>query len=246
MIVALTHFGSDEFLPLLKFWFTQYVKSGCLLDVVIFADHKVTLPAEFVPFTPTKRERFTFVRADPIPEVVRPGRAFDIKGSLVLTALETVPNERIYLVDSDAFFVKDPIQALCKMDGAFHMGDDPMVRFIKGIDTQIKEKNAGVLFFGTTNPEHRKRIRQRFTENFKDLQKANDNALLEQIAWTKTWHDLKASGLSKELPRPLNWSYIWGRNDPGAYVLHEHGPQKWARIPGTDPKSKTYHSCYAP
>ena len=41
MMIALTHFGSDEFLPLLKLWFDRYLKSGCHLNVVVLSDKKV-------------------------------------------------------------------------------------------------------------------------------------------------------------------------------------------------------------
>lgn len=245
MIIALTHFGSDEFLPLLQVWYKLYLQSGCSLDVVVLADRKVKVPEDFKPYDSGKRTRFSVARFDPIAEVIRPNRAFDMKGSLVLSGLELLAHERVFLVDSDAFFVRNPAQVLAYLDGAFCMGEDPMTRYIRGLDQEIRERNAGVMFFGTTNAEHRRIIREKFIANFNALKSANDGPLLEQIAWTKTWHDLQGS-LAKELPRPLNWSYIWGRNDPKALVLHEHGPQKWSRIPGVNPHSKTFKACHAP
>ena len=130
------------------------------------------------------------------------------------SGIEMFADQKVFLVDSDAFFLRDPSQTLAYLDGAYCMGEDPMVRHIRGIDREIAERNAGVLFFGTTDPMHRRAIRDKFIENFRVLRPANDGPLLEQIAWTKTWHDLKQPGLSKELPRELNWSYMWGREDP--------------------------------
>jgi hypothetical protein len=245
MKICITHFGSDEFYSLLKLWLEQYLRSGCSLDVVILADRKVTLPAEFKPYDSSQMNRFSVARFDPIPDVVRPRRPFDIKGSLILSGIELISDDRIFLVDSDAFFIRNPSQDLAYLSGAFCMGEDPMTRFIRGVNPEIKERNAGVLFFGTTNPEHRKTIREKFIENFKSLLPANDGPLLEQITWTKTWHDLRGT-LSGELPRSLNWSYMWGRSDPKTIVLHEHGPQKWARISGVNPQSKNIRICHAP
>ena len=109
MMIALTHFGSDEFLPLLKLWFDRYLKSGCHLNVVVLSDKKVKVPAAFEPYDPTRtNQRFAVARFDPIAEVVRPGRAFDMKGSLVLSGIEMFADHKVFLVDSDAFFLRDP------------------------------------------------------------------------------------------------------------------------------------------
>ena len=241
MVIALTHFGSDEFLPLLKLWVDRYLLSGTALDVVVLADMKVKVPDIFEHHNPGDRKRFTVARFDPIPDIIRPDQPFDMKGSLILCGLQLLQNERVLLVDSDAFFVKNPAQALAYMDGAFFMGEDPMTRYIRGINGEIKERNAGVLFFGTTSYADRSAIQTKYLENFKALLPANDDALLEQVVWTKTWHDLRDCGISKELPRSLNWSYIWGRSDDRTIILHEHGPQKWAKVPGANLKSQAYN-----
>ena len=89
--------------------------------------------------------------------------------------------------------------------------------------------------------EHRALIKRKYIENFQKLLPANDGPLLEQIVWTVTWYELKDMGLAGELSRPLNWSYLWGREDPKTYVLHEHGPQKWRNIYGVNPNSPAYN-----
>jgi len=231
MIIGITHFGDPAFLPLLNAWIEQYKKSGCKYRVVIICDLDVPVPPDAVPYEKDGTAPLSYLRfyTNAIPSIVRKGKNFDIKGTLLCQSIQVLG--RCIILDADAFFVKDPtriIEGLPKV--AFGIGDDPNVRQISGLNEYVRECNAGVLYFGTDNSQDRKDIASLYEIQYGFCKERNNNTMLEQIAWTMVGHILMKQNRAIQLPRQLNWSYIWGRNTNETYILHEHGPQKWNRV----------------
>jgi hypothetical protein len=231
--LGLVHYGTAAFLPLLIEWVKVYKASGCELPVVVFADKKVPIPEEFEKYT-GEAQRFSYIRFDTTlnPGIMRPGKAFDAKGNIITQAIQQVLGP-LLLVDTDAFFVKDPTPLIETLPARARiaMGEDPMTRWIQGVQdgrNAIPERNAGVLFFGESNQYDRHQLATRYTFLFRHLRELNNNPMLEQCTWTML--TLECGNL--KLPKALNWSYLWGRSDEETYILHEHGPQKWNHLEG--------------
>ena len=231
--IGLIHYGSAAFVPLLVEWLDRYRRSGCWLPVVVFADLTVPIPSEFKPFVEDSGEWFQYIRFDPTeyPRVLRPGKAFDAKGSIIIQAIQRVLGP-LLIVDTDAFFVRDPKKLIDDLpDVRVLMGEDPITRYIGGVydgDAAIRERNAGVLYFCEDDAYGRASIAAQYIHTFLELREANNNPMLEQCTWTM----LARNHSTSMLPKALNWSYLWGRDDPETCILHEHGPQKWNRLEG--------------
>jgi len=250
MILGITHFGDKAFLPLLNEWLEVYANSGCKYNVVILADLTVPLPDNCVPYNTQDTARLSYLRFDPLLDIkiVRKKMAFDIKGALICQALKVLP--RCIILDSDAFFVKDPsklIEALPKV--AMGIGEDPNTRYIAGLQEYIRERNAGVLYFGTNDSLDRDKVIALYKTSFISAKECNNNTMLEQIAWTLTSHILFNSKQCVELPKELNWSHQWGKNTNSTYILHMHGPSKYLTLKNAErgpsgeisPKYKDYY-----
>lgn len=235
--IGLVHYGDEAYYPLLKEWLRRYEASGCKLQVVVLSDLTARLPKGFHLWTPGNTDRFCYLRFDPteLAGILRPGKAFDTKGSIIVQASQTIRTPLLVL-DTDAFFVQDPTEMLDKAPVAIlGMGQDPIDRPIDGISDSVLEKNAGVLYFGTDLPEDRAWIKFAYIKWFKHLKNVNANsALLEQITWTAVWYELGKMNKNCAIPKALNWSYLWGYSNAQTRILHEHGPGKWARIPGAE------------
>jgi len=229
--IALVHYGSDAFVPLLQEWLRVFRLSGCKLPVVVFADEYVSIPLDFKEYT-GRKQMFSYIRLDDVlyPGIIRPGKAFDSKGCIILQGIQKVLG-RLLIVDTDAFFVKDPTHLIEALPNKVKimMGEDPNIRTIQGLQIaeQVRERNAGVLYFGEGDEYSRRQIAAAYAYTFRSLREYNNNPMLEQCTWTM----LARTANEPMLPRELNWSYLWGRTNERAHILHEHGPQKWRKIP---------------
>ena len=231
--IGLVHYGSPAFLPLLNEWVRIYKDSKCRLPVVILADLTVPIPSEFIKRVRGKPQQFSYVRFDPMDNIriMRPGKAFDAKGAIIIQAIQHILDP-LLIVDTDAFFVKDPTALIQKLpDERLMMGDDPNTRYIQGVldgNNAVAERNAGVLYFCGDDDYGRTSLAAQYVHTFVTLRELNNNAMLEQCTWTM----LSRKYSQTKLPRPLNWSYIWDRYATEAFIVHEHGPQKWEKING--------------
>lgn len=221
--LALIHFGSDDYRPLLDLWLERFESSGCRLPLVLVTDTQVTVPEKF------SIEKGNWIRRDTLSSdrgLQRTGRVFDTKGVLVLHALREIDGP-VLTIDADAFLRKDPSELLEKLalsERTMAMGVDPETRPIEGFDS-LNEMNAGVVFFGAKRDT--KWITALYCQAFRQFRPQNDDALLEQKCWTIVWKTVGGS----VLPRSLNWSRRWGESKEVA-IFHEHGPGKW----DTEPK----------
>lgn len=233
MVIGVSYFGNKAFLPLVNTWLDVYKRSGCKYRVVIITDLDAIVPPDSVPYDVNGTKALSHLRIDVslYPEIIRKKKAFDMQGALSTQAIQILP--RCLIVDADAFFVKDPTPLIESLPRAvFGMTEDPVTRGIKGCTGTITEYNAGVLYYGTDSREDRLELARLYRDTFNELRPANDNIMLEQITWSVVLHKLKARGF--QLPRALNWSRMWGKNNADYSVFHEHGPDKWNFIQGLE------------
>lgn len=229
MNICVTYWGGGSYLTLLNKWLAHYRKSGCQLPVTILTDLTSPIPEEARGYWSSTYHPVSFLRFDPkaLPLIIRSGNGFDVKGSLICQALQTVG--RCLIVDIDAFFVKNPMDLIedLPLEATIGMGADPSTRLIKGVDFELVEKNAGVLYFGVTNSETRSDILNLYACLFNTLKTDNPGPLLEQIVWTVLHARMPGSC---DLPKQLNWSRRWMENINEAVILHEHGDRKWLHV----------------
>jgi hypothetical protein len=235
MIIAVVHYSATASVPLLELWYDYYLKSGCKIPVVVVTDGMATLPefcAAHIPFNGMIPPVSSLV-VDPalIPNVIRKGNPFDVKGALVCLAVRRFGE--VFFVDSDAFLLKNPEPVLASIPetAVISMGDDPYPTRIEGTDGAL-QRNAGVMVVKAKDPQVREALVANYCFSHTTLRNTpkNNTQLLEQFAWSATHHRYTRKNKAYVFPRALNWSRMWDRKDPNIVILHEHGPKKWEYV----------------
>jgi hypothetical protein len=230
MNICVTYFGDGAtYLPLLEKWLACYKASRCTIPVVILTDLHAPVPLEARSYWASSYNPLSYLRLDPmaIRSIIRPGMGFDFKGSLICQSLPIVG--RTLIVDIDAFFLRDPTDFIMSlpMRAVIGMGEDPATRQINGIEENLIEKNAGVLYFGDISSSTRSSIASLYSCLFNSLKESNPGVLLEQVVWTVLHHRMPGAC---PIPRQLNWSKNWKDVADDACIFHEHGPRKWKTV----------------
>jgi hypothetical protein len=235
MIIAITHFSEKASTDLLELWFDFYKKSGCTLPVVVVTDGMTTLPEvcsiHISPDGPIPPISHIVYNPASIPGILRPGMAFDIKGSLMCQAIRRFGE--VFFVDADAFFLKNPEELLAAIPerSILSMGDDPFPTPIRGMNGAV-QRNAGVVVVKAKDSVARENLIANYKSLYSMLRNTSPNnaPLLEQFVWSSIHDRYLRNNKAHVFPKILNWSRMWNREDPNIVVMHEHGPQKWDHI----------------
>lgn len=220
MILAVPFFGNDgRYRAMLDRWIEAHASSGCQLQFVVVSDYSE--PLQNVPW----------LRVDttPFAALVRDDNPMDRKGVIVLAALQVLG--RCVVLDSDALIQKDPTRFLESLpDVAMGISPDVSGRKLKlpwSLE-EFFEGCAGVMYFGSASRKDRVGLSLAYAQAFSNFADAHpDDYLLEQRAWSLACHRLGGFMLPKE----MNWPPHHLGDNPNAYILHHHGPAKWAHNP---------------
>lgn len=226
MILAVPYFGNDgRYRAMLDRWIEAYASSGCQLQFVIVSDYSE--PLQNVPWLR--------VDTSPFAALVRDGNAMDRKGVIVLSALQVLGS--CLVLDADALFQQDPTRFLDAWTSAKHiqqamiaMPQDMSGRMLRlpWATEEFPECCAGVMYFGDASRQARMNLTIAYAHAFTALAEAfPEEHLIEQRAWSLV--NYRTGG--PFMPDELNWSPQHRGPNPKAYILHHHGPAKWAHNP---------------
>ena len=225
MRIAVCYYSEKAPLPMLELWLENYKKSKCKIPIVILTDGKSQMPKD------PSLEIMVLQDLRKYSPILRPNKGFDfdMKGALICEAITRF--DKFFLVDTDAFFKKDPKVLLEQIpsNALLSMGDDPYPRRISGTPDDVVVRNAGVMFVQAPDKVSKTTLMSMYESAFQQLRRAHDHDLLEQNVWSYVHFLLMRKGKAQVFSRYLNWSRVWDSNDPNIVVHHEHGPQKWAK-----------------
>jgi hypothetical protein len=239
-VVHVVYFaGADpRFAEILGRWFEFYFASGCRWPVRVLTDMETNLQ----PIGHLVQPRAVVqVQTKEWAPVMRANNAFDRKSAIICAALPALA-ARSVVVDSDAFFMRDPSDTLMSYTRVpFAMAEDAGGRWIGLAEGTIREQSSSVMVFGEEAPGEteesprntrntRKVLAAHYVRAWQELAKTpNQSALEMDIREQRAWSIVKHRTGAPMLPRTCNDSRFWSGPSASTLIYHAHGKEKFTR-----------------